>query len=181
MKTPPPPFRPTIANNSPVPPPIVLDDAPTQLLVIKPTPAIAYRPKKSRVKPYLWVAGVAIAVAAVAWYTGYRPGDIQEPAIRSAVRTYLSENLDDPNYTDVRWWKSVPLKEGVEVESRLEKDRKGIRLVRFKFRTPRPFGGMSLHDQIFAVRRGQVIANYSLDDRKAGPHNAIWWSQHSDE
>lgn len=56
-----------------------------------------------------------------------------------AVRAWLKENLDTPEWEEVRWWPAVN-----HGSSR-------NRLLRLKFRTENPFGGISLLDWCFSV------------------------------
>jgi len=90
---------------------------------------------------------VAAAIAAVIPH---------EDPDRAAVRAWLKENLNVPDWEEVRWW---PARDIVNYEDDLNMNpraSKPFRLCRLKYRAKNAVGATEIYDQFFEIRQGKA-------------------------
>lgn len=97
---------------------------------------------------------------------------IQVPGVsspeQSAVRSYLKENLNDPNFEEVRWWPAADrytAKELKEINDEIRQNnpraigndlQNNYRVIRVKFRSKNAFGATAIADKVFEIDGGEV-------------------------
>lgn len=104
---------------------------------------------------------------------------------RNAVREWLTNNLDDPNFEEVQWWPSTSLK-GAKTWSGSDDwphttptlwkslDAEGT-AIRLKYRTKNRLGARELRDEVFWITDGMVTHRIdSFDFMRAGESIETW-------
>lgn len=115
---------------------------------------------------------------------------------RKSVRQYLSENLDDPNIEEVRWWPAKPIPEyrdgliaqwdesAKTAKPNMVKTYEGLRdkakaappptMARMKYRSKSAAGSPVLIDQIFVFDEKGKVESVIDQDSKGNVASDMW-------
>ena len=151
------------SNTPPAPAPVV-----TPLLATPPTFPVSRQQRKPFVRRAV-LSAVAILLAALLFYGGShllsKTSAVNNPVLakilpdpdKAAVEEWLRMNLDDPNWTEVRWW---PAKEIIKQQV----GKIPARVCRLRFRSKNPLGAMMLWDEIFIIQQDGKVKKYSYPE-----------------
>jgi hypothetical protein len=109
----------------------------------------------------------------IAAVVAVRPGKPQEHGEQPhtdgdliAVRAWLKENQDDPNWEEIKWWPSKPVDDDLVTYAGLLKS---DRVARLKYRITDQDGTRVLRDDVFVFRENRVRAVPGGDN--------LWWDE----